>query len=81
MRMRMCNALPLSPHKTAPDVVSSPLFFPPRRRHRISGEKGIGVAIMGVSTRGRLMDCDIAGNKLAGVQITAGADPSVVACK
>jgi len=35
----------------------------------------------GAGTRGRLEGCDIAWNKMAGVQITAGADPVLAACK
>ena len=35
---------------------------------------------MSYGTKGRLERCDIAANKLSGLQLSSGADPCVVAC-
>ena len=60
------------PHKATPPIL---------RRLRIQDGQGAGVIIFGKFTKGRLEGCDIAGNKLFGVEIGEGADPFVVACK
>ena len=54
---------------------------PPLSARRVRDGLSGGVIIHGVETKGRLEGCEISGNKMSGVQITAGANPAVVSCR
>ena len=53
----------------------------PRRRHRIRDALQGGVEITNYGTKGRLEDCEIAGNREVGLEISEDADPLVVDCQ